>query len=47
MWLFKAGGCLTEVNISTNLTFVWLLMTGCCLIEMTANTGLTVALSFK
>jgi len=21
MWLLKAGGCLTEVNISTNLTF--------------------------
>jgi len=44
--LLKAGGCLTEVNISTNLTFRNILF-GClrqvsCLIEVTANTGLTV-----
>ena len=41
-----ADGCLTEVNISTNLTFGNMLF-GClrqvgCLIEVTANTGLTV-----
>ena len=45
MWLFKAGGCLTDVNISTNVTFGNILF-GClrqvgCLIEATANTGLT------
>jgi len=45
-WLLKAGGCLTEVNIRTNLTFGNILF-GClrkvgCLIEVTANTGLTV-----
>jgi len=45
-WLLKAGGCLTEVNISTNLTFGNILCTYLrqfgCLIEVTANTGLTV-----
>jgi len=46
MWLLKAGGCLTEVNISTHLTFGNTLF-GClrqvgCLIEVTANTGWTV-----
>jgi len=45
-WLLKAGGCLTEVKISTKLTFGNILF-GClrqvgCLIEVTANTGLTV-----
>ena len=43
-WLLKAGGCLTEVNISTKLMignslFGFLRQVG-CLIEVTANTGL-------
>ena len=45
-WLLKAGGCLNELNISTNWKFGNILF-GClkqvgCLIEVTANTGLTV-----
>ena len=45
-WLLKAGGCLTEVNISNKKINVWEHLFGClrqvgCLIEVTANTGLT------
>jgi len=50
-WLLNAGGCLAEVNISTNFTFRNILF-GClrqvgCLIEVTANSGLTVVQFMK
>jgi len=47
-WLLKTGGCLTEVNFSTNIMFGNILF-GClrqvgCLIEVTANSFLTVTI---
>ena len=44
-WLLKAGSYLTEMNISTHVTFGKKLFVCLgqvdCLIEVTANTGLT------